>query len=241
MILHVLISLFSICASSNITESGTDYNLSYFGKATDLKQGIHIYTEVHEERYSNGSRKSLLTTYHDTAGKVIVRRSVDFSRSTLLPDFHTEDLRSGYMEGAEQVASGVRLYWRKSAKDSIEQKIVRIPSPAVVDAGFNNFVQERWDSLMKGEELEMYFGLPFTLDYYRFRLYKDGEKEFNGRNAVVVRCEIDNFILRLFAKPIILMYDTETRRMISYDGISNINDERGNSYNVNIQYDPFGP
>ena len=237
----LLISMISLFTLASPTGRDAASIRMYRGDAVDLKQRAPLYVEEHEERYTDGRRNMLITTYRDTEGRVIAKRSVDFSRSTLVPDFRTEDVRSGYMEGAERVAEGVRLYWRKTAEDPVEEKIVNIPSPAVVDAGFNNFVQERWDSIMDGQTLEMNFGLPFALDYYQFRLYKDEETVQNGRNAVVVRCEIDSFILRLFVQPIILVYDIETRRLVSYKGISNINDETGKSLLVNIEYNPFGP
>lgn len=235
-----------ISALTLITLSGSNSwdavsTRTYKGEALDLKKRTPLYIEEHEEQYRDGARTFLATTYRDIEGRIIARRSVDFSKSTLAPDFQTEDLRSGYLEGAERVEGGVRLYWRKTTIDPLQERIVAVPSPAVVDAGFNNFVQERWDSIMRGERLQMYFALPFTLDYYRFRLYKDEEKVINGRNVAIVRCEIDNIVLRLFVKPIVLAYDTGTRRMVSYNGISNINDEEGKSHLVRIEYKPFGP
>lgn len=214
---------------------------TYRGEAVNPREQTAIYAEEHEEVYTSGERTQLLTTYRDATGKAIANRSVDFSSDKFAPTFRLEDLRTGYLEGAEVVPNGIRLYWRKSSNDPIQEKIANIPSPAVIDAGFNNFVQAHWDSVMTGEKLQMYFGVPFTLDYYRFRLYKDEEVTLNGRNAVVVKCDIDNFILRLFVKPIVLTYDIETRRMMSYEGISNINDDNGKSHFVRILYNPFGP
>lgn len=214
---------------------------AYRGDALHLNREIPLYVEEHEERYENGERTMLVTTYRDTLGQVIARRMADFSGSTLTPDFRTEDLRTGYMEGAERVAEGIRLYWRRTADEPVQEKIVEIPSPAVVDAGFNNFVQEQWDEIKNGRTLKMYFGLPFKLDYYRFRIYQEEETSIGGRSLTIVNCEIDNFIIRLFVDPIVLTYDTETRRLVSYKGISNINDESGRSYLVKIEYNPFGP
>ena len=214
---------------------------AYRGDALHLNREIPLYVEEHEERYENGERTMLITTYRDTLGKVIARRQADFSGSTLVPDFHTEDLRTGYMEGAERVAEGVRLYWRRTSDDPMQEKVIDIPSPAVVDAGFNNFVQEHWDEIKNGQTLKMYFGLPFKLDYYRFRIYQEEETSIGGRNVTIVKCEIENFVLRLFVEPIVLTYDTEARRLVSYKGISNINDESGRSYIVKIEYNPFGP
>jgi len=236
-----LIGIISLWTLLGIGASDVSSDRTYRGVALDLQKEVPLYVEEHEERYRAGERTFLLTVYRGAEGRMIARRTADFSRSTLVPDFQTEDFRSGYLEGAERVAGGVRLYWRKSADDPIEERIVDIPSPAVVDAGFNNFVQEQWNALMKGEELQIHFGIPSSLDYYRFRIYKDEAILYEGRPAAVVLCEIDNFFIRLFVSPIVLVYDVETRRLVSYKGISNISDEQGNNHRVRIEYQPFGP
>jgi len=236
-----LIGIISLSTLLGIGTSDVNNGRTYRGVALDLQKEVPLYVEEHEERYRAGERTFLLTVYRGTEGRIIARREADFSRSTLVPDFQTEDLRSGYLEGAERVAGGIRLYWRKSADGPIEERVVDIPSPAVVDAGFNNFVQEQWKALMNGEELQIHFGIPSSLDYYRFRIYKDEEILHNGRPAAVVLCEIDNFFIRLFVSPIVLVYDVETRRLVSYKGISNISDEQGNNHRVRIDYQPFGP
>jgi len=113
--------------------------------------------------------------------------------------------------------------------------------PTVVDAGFNNFIQTFWDSLQTGTKLSVNFAVPSKLDTYGFRVYRDGATTVNGRPAVRVKCDIDNFIIRLFLDPITLTYDEEAKRLVSYEGISNISNEKGENYFVRITYHPYGP
>lgn len=219
----------------------SDPPMVYRGDAVDLDERTPLYVEEHEEAFEGGTRIKLLTTYRDVTGDVIAKRTTDFSNNTLLPTFRLDDVRTGYVEGVEVHGDSVRLYWRNAGSEPMQEKIMAIPHPAIVDAGFNNFVQEQWDSLMGGATLEMNFGVPSKLDYYQFRLYKDSESMIDGRNVVVMKCDIDNFFLRIFVKPIVLTYDRESHRMVSYEGISNINNVDGKSYVVQILYNPFGP
>ena len=213
----------------------------YEGVALDLKSNTVLYIEDHEELLENGKRVGLKTSYRDPSGKVIVRRTVNFKENETTPTFRTEDLRDGYLEGAEVRGDSVRLYWRKNYGSALNEKTIVIPGPAAVDAGFNNFIQNNWDALVRGTKRQFNFGAPFALDYYGFRVRKTDEKTVGGRQQVVIQCEIDNFIIRLFVTPIVLTYDVESRRLVEYAGISNINNDQGKSYFVRIQYNPYGP
>jgi hypothetical protein len=213
----------------------------FVGIATDLNEGKRLYAEEHEESYENGKRLRLTTTYRDVSKNVIAMRSVDFSQHPFMPDFRLENRRTGYVEGAEMVKGGLRLYVRRTTNEPLREKIMSVSQPTVVDAGFNNFVQTYWDSLMTGRKLYLNFAVPARLEYYGFRLYKDSETTVRGRRAVVVKCDVDNFMLRLFLDPIILTYDVESMRLISYEGISNISDDKGNNYVVRIAFSPLGP
>ncbi len=214
---------------------------AYIGKAVDLETGEALYIEDHKEVVEDGRRVGLRSEYRDMEGRVLARRSVDFRKNPLTPEFRFIDERDGYTEGAEIVGDSVRLFVQTDAGSSMKETTLRIPDPAVVDAGFNNFVQVRWERIARGEKQYFNFGAAFAQDYYGFRVYKQSEVVRDGRRLMVVHLDIDNFLIRLFLDPIVLMYDMEARRLVSYEGISNVNNEEGKSYIVRITYDPYGP
>jgi len=213
----------------------------YEGVAFDLKSNNMLYVEDHEELIENGKRVGLKTSYCEPSGKVIVRRTVSFKQNETVPTFQTEDFRDGYLEGAEFRGDSVRHYCRKNYGSALKEKTILIPGPAAVDAGFNNVIQRNWDDLMLGRKSQFNFGSPFALDYYGFRVFKSDERIVDGRKLVVMQCEIDNVIIRLFVSPIILTYDAASRRLVEYAGISNVNNEKGKSHFVRIKYSPFSP
>jgi hypothetical protein len=63
----------------------------------------------------------------------------------------------------------------------------------------------------------------------------------NGRAALVVRFESEHWFIRLFVDPIVVWYDTATRRAVKYEGISNVYNEKGKSYIVRVTFDKPGP
>jgi hypothetical protein len=241
MIMSIVLLFVIYAGIAGSSERESTPSAKYEGVALDLKSNTVLYIEGHEEFIENGKRVGLKTSYRDPWGKVIVQRTVTFKENEMTPTFRTEDFRNGYLEGAEVRGDSVRLYWRKNYSSALNEKTIVIPGPAAVDAGFNNFIQRNWDDLIRGMKRQFNFGAPFALDYYGFHVYKTEEKIVGGRKQMVVQCEIDNFIIRLFVTPIVLTYDIESRRLVEYAGISNINNDKGKSHFVRIQYNPFGP
>nr|HNH29964.1 hypothetical protein [bacterium] len=112
----------------------------------------------------------------------------------------------------------------------------RVPEPAVIDAGFHFFIEQHWSALLNGETKTFYFVAPSQLDYFSFRVYKSGETQNGGRTAYQLTMDIDNFLLRLFVDPIRLTYDPESRKLIGYEGISNIYNDEGKAHHVRMEF-----
>lgn len=217
------------------------HSLKYSGTASDLTSGQFYYTEEHEEWQNSGEVVETFITFKDNTDQTIVKKKIDYSKNGSRPDFLLEDLRDGYLEGAESKGEYTELKYRKNSSRKLETKLIRIPEPAVVDGGFNHFVKSKWSELMEGKRIVFHFAVPSAMDYFTFRVSKVEEKNFSGKNAVIFKMEPDQLILRSLVQPIILTYNISTKRLMQYEGISNINDLKGKSYKVKIRYPQVGP
>jgi hypothetical protein len=74
--------------------------------------------------------------------------------------------------------------------------------------------------------------LPSRLDQYEFRIRK---RKVDG-DTLYIRLEIDNWLLRLFAPHVDVEYDQENRRLLRYEGISNLEAASGKHKKVTITY-----
>ena len=215
--------------------------IRYSGAATDLKSDQFYYTEEHEECITNGIHNATKITYKDDKGKVIAKKTIDFSKGESSPAFLQEDMRDGYMEGAEIEGEIVKLLYKKNKNEALKTKELSIPEPVVIDGGFNNFVKKNWKQIQEGSSIKFNFAVPSQLDYFTFRVKKEHESICNGKKAVVFKMEADNFLIRQLVAPIILTYDVNTMRLMKYEGLSNINDGKGKSYQVKLTYPTVGP
>ncbi|TGL86835.1 hypothetical protein EHQ68_16230 [Leptospira congkakensis] len=209
----------------------------YFGKAYDLSTGKYIYSDNHKEYYNNGKHIYSDIQYKDAEGKVFGTKHIEFDKNAEVPSFKTEDFRDGYIEGADVKGKSVRLFSKRKKEDPLSERTYIPKTPAVMDGGFDYFVRNNWEPLTKGERLSFHFLTPIQLDDYKFAAEKIRDGEWKGRPALYLRLEIDNFILKQVVKPFLLVYDVRTRRILQFEGLSNINDENGKSLKVKIVYD----
>jgi hypothetical protein len=206
-----------------------------------------LYTESHQEYFLNGRKTGIYTCFQDPQGQVLAERHLDFSRSAVKPDYIFKDFRHGYEEGAKVAGNQVNVFFRASLGSPLHEKVLKVPEPFVIDGGFNDFLRQNWDSLMTGHRIHFHFVAPARLDYFGFVAHEDpqrvpkGKTGGNARAAKAIVVEVDNALLRLLVSPIVILYDSSTRKMMQYQGISNISDAKGKSLMVRILYPETGP
>jgi hypothetical protein len=215
---------------------------NYFsGKAYDLKTGGFLYTEEHEEFFENGKHSRSIVNYHDSHGKLIAQKKISFDLDSVKADFRLDDFRDGYLEAAEVQGNKVKLMAQMSSPEPLQERVMEIPEPIVIDEGMNNFVRQNWDGLMHGKTFVVSVPVPAEMDYFKFRISRDSETMVGNRKSVKIKMQVNSLLIRAIVNPIFLTYDLETRRNLIYEGISSINDDKGDNYNVRTVFDPNTP
>lgn len=204
--------------------------------AYDRSTGQYLYSEVHREFYENGKHVYSLVDYK-TPTVVLARKRIDFSRSRQAPEFQLEDMRTGYIEGAAITPTGYKLFTRKDRNSPMEEAYLPIPDPAVVDAGFDYFVRDNFDRLASGQALAVNFAAANRKDFFRFQIASTGLSDVSGRKLLLLKVEPLNVFLKQLVDPIHLSYDLQSRRLVSFQGVSNINDDNGRNYRARIIFE----
>ncbi|MBM9576709.1 hypothetical protein JWG45_06020 [Leptospira sp. 201903070] len=217
---------------------GETKKMHFFGTATDLESGKILYYDHHEEIWENGNHSYSRIQYKNPQGKVFAKKKIQFSKNPSIPDFQLDDLRDGYLEGGTFLKSGsAKLFARRNSEKPLEEKTISFSEPASMDGGFDYFVKNNWESLIDGKTIRFRFLVPVERDTFAFSVFKTKTGEYKGKPALFLRMKIDNALFSVFVKPIDMVYDIESRRIMEYKGTSNINDEKGKSLNVKIVYD----
>ena len=216
---------------------GADDNIGEtVGLAYDLKSDQLLYRETHCVSEDKLAREVI---YQDAEGKLIAHKVLDYSSGATTPSFVQHNLYSrelvevtleqGIVSMAVVDADSRETHKSGSAKPSAKL-------PVVIDAGFDVFVRQNWDSLVAGDSHEFQFPLADREQLIDLRIKPLG-CSYLTQTDQCFRLDVANWLLRMLVKPIELGYDTERRRLTRFRGLSNIGDENGNGLVVDIKYD----
>jgi hypothetical protein len=226
----LILFLFSLWQTSIHAEV---YN--YYGVAYDQKTGQIVYTDNHAENRRGEKHVSSEIVYKNPVGKVFAKKTISFEKKTTLPDFTLVDSRDGYIEGAKVTGNQIQLFYRENAKSEMQEKIFPIPSNGVVDGGFDQYIKENWDDILAGKKLNFVMFAPSKLNSYKFIVQKTKTGTYKEKQVVHLKIELDN-LFGIFLPSIKIIYGIDNKRILFYEGISNINNPEGKSYFVKIQY-----
>jgi len=234
--LNMLLIIASLICLNNFGNSNNDVK-TYSNKAFNLKDGKFLYSEFHEEKFNGDKIAEIVTKYKGPKNNLLSERILTFTGDLKKPKFVLKDFRSGYIEGSELLQNNqVRVYTRESFEDKLEEKTLKVEEPFVIDGGLTYFFRENWERLLNNETIEFNFIAPAKLDYFRFRVSKNSIVSVGNRKGMQLKLEINSFFLRAFVAPILITYALDNREILSYKGISNVNDEKGKSYSVKIDF-----
>jgi hypothetical protein len=208
----------------------------YYGTARDLSSKSILYYDYHKEEWKGNQHLSSFIEYKDPDKAVFATKNINFEKYPPLPQFTTTDNRDGFMEGAEWKGDSFIIFSRRKFGDPVVSKTMKVLPSSAIDGGFDRFVRNNWDEIMNGQRITLSIYVPTELDFYPFAVYKVRDAVWRGRKTTWIRMEIDQFILKQIIAPIDIEYDLETKRLIEYKGISNINGANGKSLKVWIEY-----
>jgi hypothetical protein len=210
-------------------------SIQYEGTAYDIKGEAVLYRESHFlARAADGSGERVVL-YRCPDGAPFARKRIAYGGDAAAPAFELLDARLGYREGVRD-ASGRREVFVQRAPDAPEEAG---PLPdakgLVADAGFDAFVQVNWDQLQAGETLRFPFLVPSRLDYFNFKVSKEGDESIDGVEASIYRLALGSWWA--FLLPYIdVAYSKSDRALLRFTGISNVRDAEGDNLKARIEF-----
>jgi hypothetical protein len=210
----------------------------YQGYAYAADDARPLYREAHW-LYSDSGVEHRLVVYSCPDGEPFVRKHVDTAPGTATPDVDLFDGRGGYREGVRTRDGRREVFAQADARSPERSAQLPLPTPpnAVIDAGFDAFVREHWDTLSASAVTPVSFLVPSELRYLDFsaRVLREGPAD--GADVRWFRLSLANWYG--FALPHIdVAYDVRTHELREYSGLSNIRDGAGRNVRVNIRFPP---
>lgn len=202
---------------------------SYKGEAVDDK-GRAVYTEFHQVSRAEGKLARSLTEYRAPDGVLIATLRSDYSRSIAMPTYVFEDLRRNYREG---------LRWENGRYVIFHQDGGKPENTFTIEGGGSVFSCQGWHyylidnlDLLERKTVILNLVLPSELRPFPFEV----KKLANAGERVSAELRLKNWLFRHFAPKLLLVYDKKERRLLEFQGVSNILDQAGERQRVTIRY-----
>jgi len=178
-----------------------------------------------------------LVLYRCPSGEPFARKLLRERGEAAAPEFDFLDARDGYREGVRRQGNGWLVYVRKREGAPLDTGLLEPRPDMVIDAGFDAFVREHWADLAGTARLGIAFVVPSRLDYLDLRLGSARDTRLGDVAVRQLRLSLGG-LLGALAPTIDLTYAADGRRLLRFEGVSNIRDSRGHSQRVRIEFPP---
>lgn len=225
---------FALVAST--APCGYEGEVQVLGKAYKPGSGDLVYCEYFLPTEKEQTRVLYYTPAgHRFAEKVLHGPASNGNAQTARPDVEQRDFRNGEIREVYRDGDEWQLRYRKSA--SADWDIDRLPANAVdvVDAGFDAYVSEHWEQLEAGQTTRFNFASPLHGRAVELRAQRVGCEEGDA-DLLCLQVDLSQPLLRFFADDLYLVYDRERRRLLMFEGVVNVLDERARNQRLQVRY-----
>lgn len=211
------------------------------GEAFSVGQDTPVYTENHTINMQTHTQR---VEYLDPSGRAFVRKWVEYHSRGELPSFRQNDLRTRDSFGSYWQGSQLVMF-RTDTHNRTEKKSLAEESNLVLDVGFDHFIRKHWEQILARQKVTMDFAHPYYLQVFALDVSEESpaESPIATKNPqwVYLRARPANLLVRFFANTLHVAYDRQERRLMVFQGVSNIPDSRGNPQMVSIHYRYYAP
>jgi hypothetical protein len=224
-----IISLF-LLFTSYASLATTPQEITHWGIARN-DEGMIVYTEKHEIKKVKNKVVNSKTTYFDKDRKNVIATLIsDYSKSVSLPTYEFIDHRTKYREGLRYKDGKYVIYYQKP-NEKEESNVLKENDSVFSCQGWHYYLINNLETLEK-DDIALNLVLPSELDFYSFKI----QQVNSSGSKIVANLKLANWFLRIFAPKLRLVYDKNQKKLVEYEGISNILDKDGDRQEVTIYY-----
>ncbi len=229
----IIIIVLTFISASAISE------ISFLGIAKDGE--TLRYYEKHKLSFKNEQTNLIKTSYfNDLKDKEpFAQMSSDFTKNPYIPEMSFKDTRFktkliSKIDGDEVII--IEEITTKTNRVKTKEKRIKMTKNMVLGQGYHNFVLDYLKNPTVGESKLLRLLVLEKMDYYDFLLKYHGQEKENS-HLLKFELIIDHILLKYIAPTVIVYYDKKTKKLISYEGPTNIADKKGQTQNLKIKYD----
>jgi hypothetical protein len=220
-LLMFLLTVISANSSANVTIDTEAKKIEFVGYAYSLKDSSLLYTEHHSIiTDNNNQRQSSRVQYKSSEGLLIADKTLEYDEKGYFPDFNILDLRTKQRLSIALNDEVISIINTTQGRKKIQVDYLDAVSDdaMIADAGFDVFMMKNWEALVAGQSQVVEFLAPTRNMFVSFKI----AQTFINNSTVGFSLAPDNFFIALLVDPIYLEYDLSSGRILSYKGLTNI-------------------
>ena len=196
------------------------------GQATS-PEGKAVYTLDQEERWRDGQWVHRKVTGRLNGGQPFFSQVITPGKMAAVPNIQMTYQGSTKQFSVQWEGAHVLMSFRDKEGSSTTNRLESPPENLVGPGGILAAIRKDWSSLLKGETLEWKMIVPPKADAFSVRLVPQKREIVNGREALPVVLEADNWLVRLVAPSTKFWIDVELKSTLKYQGMGASDDEDG--------------
>ena len=191
--------------------------------------------------------------YRDAEQQLIAKKNADFSKNPLAPMIKQVDYRHKEKVSVQQVVDNEGNTSQKPTLDvrynepdtgAIQQASIDLSDKTVVDAGFDNAIRLYWEDILSKKTVILDFVAPVQQTSLGLsvktqsltRCEKLNDVVYTEEQHICIKVNAANIILSWLVKPIYLVYERDSQRLLTFSGHVNISDNNGQGQTATIVY-----
>lgn len=205
------------------------------GEAFSINSEELLYSETHCQSEDKLHREVL---YKNPDGESIAYKSLDYRNGFSTPSFKQTNFQTREETEVTVDKNIVTLSFTDANREQTQKAFEMnafFDLPMVIDAGFDAYIRENWDSLVSGEQQQFQFPLVTRSALIKLQV-SASSCSFESKNSQCFKLEMSNWLYRMLASPIELGYERSKKQLIRYRGLSNIENQSGTGLDVDIRY-----
>ena len=202
-----------------------DTEIIFRGDAFDVTSGELLYQEIHQLVVASNSQPLRETvTYVNAEGNQIGRKSLDY-QSLMAPNYTVSYELGDKSETVVNSGAAIKV-------SASKQKSLPVPSNLfAIDAGFHYLILSQFEQLLAGNTVTFDFLFTGRATFIEMKI-----KPNRSEGQLNLNLSLSNFLLSALVKPIELTYDINTKRLLRYQGLTNITNNEGKLIVADIRY-----
>ncbi|MFT6102887.1 MAG: hypothetical protein ACJATV_000250 [Granulosicoccus sp.] len=211
---------------------------------------------------SMGDAVMATVEYRDKSEELLATKKADFSIDRLAPNIEQTDNRHGekiliQRKNNKDETGVIAISYQAPKVETVNTVEFDASNNLVADAGFDNAVRTYWGDIVAKQKVIIEFAAPVQQTTVNLSIKSRDMKRCNSLNDrgsdkdsggvadsisyndsahLCVTAQAANVFLNWFVKPIVLVYERQSQRLLAFSGSVNLSDNNGDAQSATILY-----